>query len=236
MQLFYSSEITTTDTNFIFNKEESRHIYKVLRKKVDDILYITNGKGYLFTGRIVVANDKSCSVAIIDSSYTPPKPYKLHVAIAPTKMNDRMEWFLEKATEIGIDEITPILCKNSERKVIKEERFLKILQSAMKQSLQYYLPKLNSLTKFQDLINETENLDRYIAHCEPQNKILFKEAIKEKNDILIFIGPEGDFSTDEIVIAIEKKITPVSLGNTRLRTETAGIAAVHTVSLNFQEN
>ena len=110
MQLFYSPEIQPNANHFVFSKDESKHIVKVLRKKVDDLLYITNGKGTLFTGKLTVANDKSCSVAIVSSSQTPAKPYRLHVAIAPTKMNDRMEWFLEKATEIGIDEITPILC------------------------------------------------------------------------------------------------------------------------------
>lgn len=235
MQLFYSPEIASKDTSFTFNKDESRHIHKVLRKKIDDILFITNGKGFLFTGKIIVANDKSCCVTIIEESFIPPKPYKLHIAIAPTKMNDRMEWFLEKATEIGIDEITPILCHNSERKVIKEERFQKIIQSAMKQSLQYYLPKLNPLTKFSELLSKVTNEAAFIAHCEPDHKILFKNAIVQKNDLLILIGPEGDFSTEEITMAINKNITPVSLGDTRLRTETAGIVAAHTVALGFQK-
>lgn len=235
MQLFYSPEIASKDTSFVFNKDESRHIHKVLRKKIDDTLFITNGKGFLFTGKITVANDKSCHVTIIEESFFPPKPYKLHIAIAPTKMNDRMEWFLEKATEIGVDEITPILCHNSERKVIKEERFQKIIQSAMKQSLQYYLPKLHKLTKFSDFVSNLENTDVFIAHCEPDHKVLFKEAITQKQDLVILIGPEGDFSTEEIALAINQNITPVSLGDTRLRTETAGIVAAHTVALNFQE-
>ena len=151
MQLFYNPEITTTTDQIIFDKIESRHIVRVLRKKENDILHITNGKGYLFNAAIIIASDKKCVATIIKSEEKPkPWNYYLHIAIAPTKNNDRLEWFLEKATEIGIDEITPIICQNSERKVVKTERLEKIIQSAMKQSLKFTLPKLfiNVLVSF----------------------------------------------------------------------------------------
>ena len=143
MQLFYNPDITENTKEFSFNKEESKHIVKVLRKSVDQTLQITNGNGWLFTAQITVADIKNCVVHIIDKKLQAKKNYTLHLAVAPTKMNDRYEWFLEKATEIGIDSITPIICDHSERKIIKPERFEKIIQSATKQSLNCYLPKLN---------------------------------------------------------------------------------------------
>ena len=143
MQLFYNPDIQEITTTFTFNKEESKHIVKVLRKSVGDVLQITNGKGWLFDAEITVADIKKCQANIGNTAKQPKKDYKLHLLVAPTKMTDRFEWFLEKATEIGIDTITPILCDHSERKVIKLDRFEKILQSAMKQSLQCYLPVMN---------------------------------------------------------------------------------------------
>jgi 16S rRNA (uracil1498-N3)-methyltransferase len=146
-------------------------------------------------------------------------------------MNDRLEWFLEKATEIGIDEITPIICDHSERKVVKTARLIKILQSAMKQSLQAHLPLLNEPLTFKQFLAVKYSASKYIAHCEPSKKSVFFNSIQDQKDILIIIGPEGDFSTAEIAAAIDHNFTPVSLGNTRLRTETAGIVACHTVAL-----
>ena len=144
MQLFYNSEITKTSQQFTFDKTESRHIIRVLRKKEGDEIFITNGLGDLFTSKIEIANDKRCLVNILESkSHIKPWNYYLHIAIAPTKLNDRFEWFLEKATEIGIDEITPIICEHSERKIVKPERMEKIIHSAAKQSLKYHFPKLN---------------------------------------------------------------------------------------------
>ena len=142
MQLFYNPSINETDTSFIFDKEESKHIVKVLRKKEGDILFVTNGLGFLFTTEITLASDSKCTVRINTFERQELPKHHLHLAVAPTKMNERYEWFLEKATEIGIQEITPIICEHSERKVIKTDRFQKILESAMKQSLHYYLPKL----------------------------------------------------------------------------------------------
>ena len=232
MQLFYNKDITSTDTQFTFDKTESRHIVKVLRKKENDLLQITNGKNELFTVKIILANDKRCLVEIVKSE-TKPKPwnYHLHIAIAPTKNNDRLEWFLEKTTEIGIDEITPIICSNSERTILKTERLNKIVQSAMKQSLKFVIPKLNEPIKFSQFINQDFTSDLYIAHCEELDKKSFAKTIEANTNILILIGPEGDFTPAEIEKALANKFIPVTLGENRLRTETAGVAAAQTVAL-----
>ena len=238
MQLFYNPNININTTQFTFDKIESRHIVKVLRKKEGDILFITNGKGALFTATILFANDKKCTVQITKHEVKKkPWNYYLHIAIAPTKNNDRLEWFLEKATEIGIDEITPITCKHSERKVIKKERLDKVVVSAMKQSLKFQLPKLNDATTFQHFIKQDFDGDLFIAHCEETNKKTLKNVLTsrlrskgQEQKITILIGPEGDFSTKEIEMALQQKFIPVSLGESRLRTETAGIVATHSVA------
>ncbi len=233
MQLFYHPELSTSDTQFTFDKIESKHIVRVLRKKEGDQLLITNGKGSLFTSEIVIADDKKCSANIIKiEEKEKPWNYYLHIAIAPTKNNDRLEWFLEKATEIGIDEITPIICERSERKVIKTERLQKIIESASKQSLKYNFPKLNQPVKFLEFVNSNSSSQKFIANCEDNStrNPLSKVLGTEKN-ILILIGPEGDFSSNEIKKAKELKFLPVTLGESRLRTETAGLVATHTVSL-----
>ena len=230
MQLFYNSDISEQNNTFTFPKDESRHIVKVLRKKVGDTLYITNGKGFLFTAKITIADQKNCVVSIKNSEFKKPTDYKLHLAVAPTKMNDRYEWFLEKATEIGITSITPIFCDHSERKNVKLDRFEKILQSAMKQSLHLYLPTLNQPISFKDYINQDFSGDLFIAHCEETDKKSLKSEIKPNTEITILIGPEGDFSVNEIETAIKNKFIPVTLGNTRLRTETAAIVAFPSVA------
>ncbi|WP_159950781.1 16S rRNA (uracil(1498)-N(3))-methyltransferase [Polaribacter septentrionalilitoris] len=232
MQLFYNPDISLETKQITFDKVESRHIVRVLRKKEGAILKITNGKGFLFDAKIIIANDKKCLAEIINSEEQPkPWDYYLHIAIAPTKNNDRTEWFLEKATEIGIDEITPIICQNSERRVVKLERFEKIIQSAMKQSLKFNLPKLNAPVKFNEFINHDFDGKVCIAHCEDQrDKNHLKDAINLSEKTTILIGPEGDFSMDEIEKALEKKCIPISLGESRLRTETAALIAVNLVS------
>jgi 16S rRNA (uracil1498-N3)-methyltransferase len=229
MQLFYNETISKNDTSFIFDKEESKHIIKVLRKKESDILYVTNGKGYLFKTEITLASDSKCTIRVISFEKQEEPSYKLHLAVAPTKMNERYEWFLEKATEIGIQEITPIICEHSERKIIKTDRFHKIIESAMKQSLHYYLPILNEPISYKDFIKQNFEEQKFIAHCEATDKKRLKNVLKPKQDALILIGPEGDFSTKEIQLALDNKYIPVSLGNTRLRTETAAIVACHSV-------
>ncbi|WP_296636391.1 16S rRNA (uracil(1498)-N(3))-methyltransferase [Polaribacter sp.] len=232
MQLFYNSEISKETTQITFDKTESRHIVRVLRKKENDVLKITNGKGFFFDTKITVANDKKCIAQVINIlEKTKPWNYYLHIAIAPTKNNDRFEWFLEKATEIGVDEITPIICQNSERRVVKLERFEKILQSAMKQSLKFTLPKLNTPIKFNNFIQQDIEGLKCIAHCEEQKKNHLKNVAKNGKRITILIGPEGDFSLNEIKKALENNYNPISLGESRLRTETAALVAVNTVSL-----
>lgn len=239
MQLFYNPTITENDTQFTFDKIESRHIVKVLRKKEGDTLFITNGKGKLFTAEVLFANDKKCSVQIINTEEKKkPWSYYLHIAIAPTKNNDRLEWFLEKATEIGIDEITPIICKHSERKVVKEERLEKVIVSAMKQSLKFHVPKLNTTTSFSDFMQQNFEGDLFIAHCEETDKKSLKSELtstplndqNSQQKITILIGPEGDFSTKEIEIALSNNFIPVSLGESRLRTETAGVVATQSIA------
>lgn len=230
MQLFYNPEINNSFSVFSFSKEESKHIVKVLRKSTGDILHITNGKGWLFKAEITIPNIKKCEVKIISKNEQPAKNYNLHLAVAPTKMNDRFEWFLEKATEIGIDSITPIICDHSERKFIKTDRYEKILQSAMKQSLSAFLPKINPTVTLKAFLKNDFAGQLFIAHCEETNKKSLKHELKPNNSTTILIGPEGDFSTQEINMAIEKKFTPVTLGTTRLRTETAGIVACHSVA------
>ena len=230
MQLFYNPAINESSEFFSFDREESKHIIKVLRKKDTDILFVTNGLGYLFKTEITLASDIKCTVKIVSVEKAPTPKYHLHLAVAPTKMNDRYEWFLEKATEIGITEITPIICDHSERKIIKTDRFDKIIQSAMKQSNQLHLPKLNEPILFKDFIKIKNKDQLYIAHCEETNKKLLKEVLKPNENATVLIGPEGDFSEKEIQLALEHNFIAVSLGNTRLRTETAAIVACHSVA------
>ena len=230
MQLFYNPNITETTVQFSFDKEESRHITKVLRKTVGDKVHITNGNGWLFTAKIVVSDMKNCLATVVSKTFKNNHNYTLHLAVAPTKMNDRYEWFLEKATEIGIDSITPIICDHSERKVVKLDRFEKILQSAMKQSLNCYLPKLHEPMPFKEYIKKPHRGQLFIAHCEKTDKKSLKQLLQPNQTITILIGPEGDFSVKEIETALANHFIPVTLGATRLRTETAAIVACHSVA------
>jgi 16S rRNA (uracil1498-N3)-methyltransferase len=229
MQLFYNPTITEATETFSFDKEESKHIIKVLRKKDTDILFVTNGLGFLFKTEITLASDSKCTVRILSFEKIELPKHKLHLAVAPTKMNDRYEWFLEKATEIGIHEITPIICDRSERKVINAERFDKIILSAMKQCNQLHLPILNPAVTFKEFIKQKNEGLQLIAHCEETDKKTLKSVLKPNESYTVLIGPEGDFSEKEITLALENKYIPVSLGNTRLRTETAAIVACHSV-------
>ncbi len=232
MQLFYNRHIKPNDQAFSFDKIESKHIVRVLRKKAGDILYITNGFGFLFTAEVSIASDKKCMVNILNVEQKAKSwSYHLHIAIAPTKNNDRFEWFLEKATEIGIDEITPIICDHSERKFLKIARLQKIVEGAAKQSLKFHFPILNEPTTFKEFIAQHKATQLYIAHCEDEDKTPLQSQLDNITDITILIGPEGDFSTEEIKNALSKKYIPISLGESRLRTETAGIVATHTVSI-----
>ena len=229
MQLFYIDKISD---EIILNKSESKHIIKILRKKKNDIVFFTDGKGFLFEAVITKADVKKCILRVLNkASKTKQHNYHLHIGIAPTKNIERFEWFLEKATEIGIDEITPLICERSERKIIKLERLNKILISSIKQSLQYQLPKLNKMMTFKDFVIKDYNQKKLIAHCGIDKKQPLM-SLKNKNKYLILIGPEGDFSATEIKLAIENNYTSISLGENRLRTETAGIVATNTINLN----
>jgi 16S rRNA (uracil1498-N3)-methyltransferase len=231
MQLFYNPTLTATTENFTFDREESKHIVKVLRKKEGDILHVTNGLGILFTAEIVIGMDTKCQVKITGFEAQKPLNYKLHLAVAPTKMNDRYEWFLEKATEIGVTSITPIICDRSEKKFVKNDRFEKIMHSAAKQSLQSHFPILNEAISLKDFIKSNANKGAlFIAHCEESDRKSFKERIEKEAEITLLIGPEGDFSENEINLAIENGYVPVTLGETRLRTETAAIVGCHSVA------
>ncbi|PVW13218.1 16S rRNA (uracil(1498)-N(3))-methyltransferase [Marixanthomonas spongiae] len=231
MQLFYHPNSNAASKEITFDKEESRHIGKVLRKKEGDVLDITNGKGFFFKAELGLVTPKKCIAKIIETTKQEPLPYHLHIATAPTKSNDRFETFLEKATEIGITEITPIICDHSERKTIKPERYEKIIQSAMKQSLKAYLPTLNKAVSFKEFMQQKHNENlTCIAHCEEGDRKLFKSVLQKGPSVLILIGPEGDFSTEEIELAKRKRFIPVTLGESRLRTETAAVVAAHSVA------
>ena len=232
MQLFYNPNISENSIDIVFDKDESRHITKVLRMREGDTLKITNGTGSFFDAEISVVTPKQCIAKILEEEKVKPLPYHLHLAVAPTKLNDRYEWFLEKATEIGVSEITPIICDHSERKVIKPERYQKIIQSALKQSLKAHLPVLNEAVSLKNFIESTSSNDGIccIAHCEENDKNSLKSVLKPNTKITILIGPEGDFSPEEIELALKSGFIPVSLGNTRLRTETAAVVACHSVA------
>ncbi|WP_271855938.1 16S rRNA (uracil(1498)-N(3))-methyltransferase [Patiriisocius marinus] len=232
MQLFYSSNLNSSSTLYQFDKEESRHISKVLRKQIGDTLQLTDGVGNFYKATINSNDPKRTVVTIEEIVEIQPLPYFLHMAVAPTKLNDRFEWFLEKATEIGIHKITPIICDHSERKIIKPERYEKIIHSAAKQSLKAHFPILEPIRTFKEFIteNHSETL-KCIAHCEDDIlRAPLSSLLEAKKSQLVMIGPEGDFSIPEIHLALENGFKSVSLGTSRLRTETAAIVACHSVS------
>lgn len=230
MQLFFS-EITDNRVNF--SLDEKKHLTKVLRKKVGDELSVIDGKGYLYIVRITSLEKNSSQIEIIRKEKKEKNHnYYLHIAIAPTKNISRFEWFLEKATEIGIDEITPIICQRSERKKINMQRCNRILISSIKQSLKFYKPKLNEPSNFSDFIKEKLEGDKLIAHCLKTEKNKINKSNQKK--YIILIGPEGDFTENEITNALKNGFKATTLGNSRLRTETAGIIAAHSVNLQFQ--
>jgi len=230
MQLFYSPELNQNTTTYTFSSEESKHIVRVLRKKNGDTLHITNGMGFLFNAVIHSDNPKCCHVKVTKCTFQNRPNNLLHMVVAPTKMNERFEWFLEKATEIGVSEITPVICERSERKTIKTERFQRVVLAAMKQSLQVYLPKLNPLVSLKEFLQKEQEGHLYIAHCMEGEKENLKSKLQKQKNITVLIGPEGDFSIAEVQEALQQKYTPISLGKNRLRTETAAIVACITVA------
>jgi 16S rRNA (uracil1498-N3)-methyltransferase len=229
MNIFYSQNIR--GNNGILDEAESHHCVKVLRLQVGDEVFLVDGKGGFFEGVIALANQKASIIEIKKSQFEFGKRnYNIHIAIAPTKNIERFEWFLEKATEIGIDEITPIICHHSERKILREDRLEKVITSAMKQSLKAYHPVFHSLTSFEKFIETSRAGNRLIAHCIESERHDLIKMKPENYDFNLLIGPEGDFSEKEVKIAISKGFLPVSLGKSRLRTETAGIVACQIIS------
>ena len=210
----------------ILNEDESLHCVKVLRHKVGDIIQVIDGNGTRAIGKIEAAHAKQCAVSLTDKEVVKQtRNYKLHVAIAPTKNIERIEWFVEKAVEIGIDEISFIKCKNSERTVIKDDRLKKVAEAAVKQSQQAYIPKMNPIIDFKEFIKKNSSDVKLIAHCEKESKQHIKKFIITGKTFTVLIGPEGDFTKDEIALALSLNYSPVALGGSRLRTETAGLFA-----------
>ena len=229
MHLFYTPDIAHSNE---LPPDEAAHALRVLRLKVGDELTLTDGMGCFYRAEIAVADNKHCLVNVLE---TLPQPAlwkgHLHLALAPTKNMDRMEWLAEKATEIGFDELTFLNCRYSERRVIKLERIEKIVVSAVKQSLKARMPQLHELTDFDKFIRQPFNGQKCIAHCYPGEKPLLKDILHPEEDTLVLIGPEGDFSEEEVALAIENGFLPISLGASRLRTETAALVAVHLMNL-----
>ena len=229
MHVFYTPDIATSCE---MPEEEAGHCLRVLRLSTGDEVTLTDGKGNFYKAVISAATNKRCQLKVVET-IPQEKGWTgwLHVAMAPTKNMDRTEWFAEKATEIGFDELTFLNCRYSERKVIKTERIEKILVSAIKQSLKANKPVLNEMTDFSKFIAQDFKGQKFICHCYEGEKKLLKEAIAPGEDALILIGPEGDFSEEEVAKAIEAGFQPVSLGKSRLRTETASLVAMHTLNL-----
>ena len=232
MHVFYTPDI---QSHAELPEEEAAHAIRVLRLQTGDEVTLTDGKGNFYRAEISTATNKRCLVNILET--IPQAPLwsgYLHIAMAPTKNMDRTEWFAEKATEIGFDELTFLNCRFSERKVIKTERIEKILISAVKQSLKATLPILNEMIDFNKFMNKDFKGQKFIAHCYEGEKPLLKDVLHKGEDALVLIGPEGDFSPEEVEKAIAKGFTPVSLGKSRLRTETAALVACHTLNLSNQ--
>lgn len=230
MHLFYTPEIK--DDTYRLSEEESKHCVRVLRLAEGETLFLVDGKGLFCEAVIINANPKACILQVVDKKYNYGKrDYQLTIGVSPTKNIDRYEWFLEKATEIGIDGIIPLISRYSERKEIKSERLEKVMISAIKQSIKAYLPVLYPVQTFKHAIKCPFAGLKFIAHCNEGEKALLRDVVEKGMDVLILIGPEGDFSTDEVESAIKEGFIPISLGDSRLRTETAALVACHTVNL-----
>ena len=228
MHLFYQYELPAVKH---LDLEESKHCVKVLRQQEGDLINIIDGKGSFYEARITKANHKKCEFEIIKTFQEDSSPFHRHLAIAPTKNVDRIEWLVEKATEIGVDEISFFQSFHSERKIIKIDRLEKKVISAMKQSLKAKKPILNEVVDFCRIVEDTDAKNRMIAYVDFENETLMKNELHSKEDTLILVGPEGDFTSEEVEMAISKGFKKVSLGKSRLTTETAALAAVHLMNL-----
>lgn len=229
MNLFYAPDIQSCPE---LPEDEAQHAIRVLRLTVGDSLTITDGRGALYEAEVAGIQGRRCTVNILRSQSQRPLWHgHLHLAIAPTKNLDRMEWLVEKATEIGIDEITFLNCRYSERRVIKTDRLERVAIAAMKQSLKARLPKINPMEDFGHFLLHPLNGQYFIAHCHPGNKLNLPQGMTAYSDTVVLIGPEGDFSEQEVALATERGYQPVSLGPSRLRTETAALVACHLMTL-----
>ncbi len=231
MHRFFAPDIATT---LALPEEESRHCVRVLRLVEGDEIEVIDGEGTLYHCRVALAHAKHCAIEILSQELCPPHwGSKIMIAVAPTKNLDRIEWMAEKCTEMGIDRITPLLCRHSERKVLKTERLHKILVAAMKQSLKAQLPQLDELTPIKNVIDEPSEAQRFIAYCDeslPRNERHSLAQVYDPNrDAMVMIGPEGDFDPMEVEAALKAGFVPVTLGDSRLRTETAALMAVATM-------
>ncbi|WP_158829693.1 16S rRNA (uracil(1498)-N(3))-methyltransferase [Mucilaginibacter lacusdianchii] len=232
MQIFYTPDINPQAAVYTLTEEESKHAVRVLRLAAQDIIQLVDGRGGFYTARILEAHPKKTQLQIteVQQQYGKRDHY-LHIAVAPTKNIERLEWFLEKATEIGIDEISLILCQRSERKEAKTDRLNKIITSAVKQSLKAYHPQLNSLTPFSKMVQSYHEGQKFIAHCLPgKDKVSLASQLELQGSCLILIGPEGDFTEKEIAEALQNGFKPITLGESRLRTETAALEACFEVN------
>ncbi len=229
MYLFYVPEI---DQRWELDEEESQHCVRVLRLSVGDEILLTDGKGSTYQARITNPHPKHCAFEVLSSEQQVNKrPYRLHVAIAPTKNMDRIEWLVEKATEVGIDSVTFLNCRFSERKVVKTDRVERIVVSAMKQSLKFCKPMVGEMIDFKNFVSAERPGAKFIAHCYDSGRVLLKDVLPVGEDVTLLVGPEGDFSPEEVEMAIKAGYRPVSLGSSRLRTETAGLVGCHTFML-----
>lgn len=230
MHVFYTPDITA-DT-YVLSEEESKHCTRVLRLGTGAQVHLIDGRGGLYEAEIVEASKKNVTLKVMNTQLEYQKRnHHLHLVVAPTKNIERLEWFLEKATEIGIDEITPVICDRSERRVVKEDRLYKVITSAVKQSLQAYHPVLNPQINLSSFLKQSNDSEKMIAHCingQPRNYI--SEIVQPGQRYTILIGPEGDFTAAEIELALQSGYKPLTLGNTRLRTETAALAACFEVN------
>jgi 16S rRNA (uracil1498-N3)-methyltransferase len=226
MQLFFQQHISPPTIHL--EPEESKHLTRVLRKRVGDIIHVTDGEGCLYECKLIDSNPKKSILQVISSEKVPADDFYIHLAIAPTKSPDRMEWMIEKITEIGFHELTLLSTMNSERSFLKTERLHKKMISACKQSLKYHTPKINETTDFKEFITNSEfdDYQKFIAYVDENHDHHLMDSAKPKGNYLILIGPEGDFDPKEIEKALSHDFKPVSLGRSRLRTETAGLAAV----------
>ena len=234
MIIFYCQDIVN---NAELSEEDSAHAVRVLRHVEGDEITVVDGMGKYYRCAISAAHPKHCALQILSTEEEEHWPYQVELAIAPTKNLDRIEWWLEKATEMGLDRFTPLKCRFSERKELKTERLRRIAVSAMKQSLKATLPQLDEMTDIKAYIEQPFEGQKFIAHCDKDApRQLLSRIVKPRTAVRVLIGPEGDFSADEIALALANGYVPVSLGNQRLRTETAALAAVHTIHVvNEQE-